>query len=147
MVLLFVARLKERFANMATPQELLDEQKQKDLDTKVDKAYKDVKVRDTKENLDAVEALKSIPKKIVNTVKKAFKSGGVVKDLKKAGFYDAKKDKAKRLSIINKVTTKPQRIEMVDKLFTAKKMALGGSTASKRADGCATKGKTKGRII
>jgi predicted enzyme related to lactoylglutathione lyase len=29
----------------------------------------------------------------------------------------------------------------------AKKMAKGGSTASKRADGCATKGKTKGRII
>ena len=28
-----------------------------------------------------------------------------------------------------------------------KKMAKGGSTASKRADGCATKGKTKGRII
>jgi hypothetical protein len=84
---------------MATPQELLEEQKQKDLDTKVDKAYKDVKVRDTKENLDAVEALKSIPKKIVNTVKKVFKSGGKV------------------------------------------------SSASKRADGCATKGKTKGRII
>jgi hypothetical protein len=84
---------------MATPQELLDEQKQKDLDVKVDKAYKDVKVRDTKENLDAVEALKSIPKKIVNTVKKVFKSGGKV------------------------------------------------SSASKRADGCATKGKTKGRII
>jgi hypothetical protein len=28
-----------------------------------------------------------------------------------------------------------------------KKMAKGGSTASKRADGCATKGKTKGRFI
>ena len=27
------------------------------------------------------------------------------------------------------------------------KMAKGGSTASKRADGCATKGKTKGRFI
>jgi len=26
-------------------------------------------------------------------------------------------------------------------------MSKGGSTASKRADGCATKGKTKGRII
>ena len=73
------------------------------------------------------------------------KKGGVIKDLKKAGFYDAKKDKAKRLSIINKVTTKPQRIEMVDKLFSAKKMSKGG-TASSRADGCATKGKTKGKI-
>ena len=28
-----------------------------------------------------------------------------------------------------------------------KKMAKGGSTASKRADGCATKGKTRGRIV
>jgi hypothetical protein len=30
---------------------------------------------------------------------------------------------------------------------TIKKMAKGGSTASKRADGCATKGKTKGRFV
>lgn len=29
----------------------------------------------------------------------------------------------------------------------AKKYAAGGSTASKRADGCATKGKTKGRFV
>lgn len=43
----------------------------------------------------------------------------VVQSLKKAGFYDASKQK--RLGIINKVTTKPQRIEMVDKLFLAKK--------------------------
>ena len=71
-----------------------------------------------------------------------FKKGGVIKDLKKAGFYDAKKDKAKRLSIINKVTTKPERIEMVDKMFSAKKMAKGG-TASSRADGCAVRGKTR----
>jgi hypothetical protein len=28
-----------------------------------------------------------------------------------------------------------------------KKMAKGGSTASKRGDGCATKGKTKGRMV
>jgi len=28
-----------------------------------------------------------------------------------------------------------------------KKMAKGGSTASKRGDGCATKGKTKGRFV
>jgi len=43
----------------------------------------------------------------------------VVKSLKKAGFYGA--SKPKRLGIINKVTTKPQRIEMVDKLFLSKK--------------------------
>jgi hypothetical protein len=28
-----------------------------------------------------------------------------------------------------------------------KKMAKGGSTASKRADGCATQGKTKGKFV
>ena len=43
----------------------------------------------------------------------------VVKSLKKAGFYGA--NEPKRLAIINKVTTKPQRIKMVDKLFLAKK--------------------------
>ena len=45
----------------------------------------------------------------------------VVQSLKKAGFYDA--SKSKRLGIINKLTTKPQRIEMVDKMFIAKKPA------------------------
>ena len=46
-------------------------------------------------------------------------AGSVVKSLKKAGFYGA--SEPKRLAIINKVTTKPQRIKMVDKLFLAKK--------------------------
>jgi len=49
----------------------------------------------------------------------------VAKSLKKAGFYGA--SKPKRLGIINKVTTKPQRIEMVDKLFLAKKTVKGKS--------------------
>ena len=49
----------------------------------------------------------------------------VVKSLKKAGFYGA--NEPKRLAIINKVTTKPQRIKMVDKLFLAKKMTKGGA--------------------
>jgi hypothetical protein len=52
-------------------------------------------------------------------------SSTVAKSLKKAGFYGA--SKTKRLGIINKVTTKPQRIEMVDKLFLAKKPAKGKS--------------------
>jgi hypothetical protein len=30
---------------------------------------------------------------------------------------------------------------------TPTKFSKGGSTASKRADGCATKGKTKGRMV
>jgi hypothetical protein len=84
---------------MATPQELLDEQKQKQLDAKVDQAAKDVKTRDTKENEETVKAMKAIPKKIVDTVKKVFKKGGKV------------------------------------------------SSASSRADGCCTKGKTKGRMV
>ena len=52
-----------------------------------------------------------------------YKKGGSVKDvtksLKKAGFYGA--SEPKRLAIINKVTTKPQRIKMVDKMFLGKK--------------------------
>lgn len=49
----------------------------------------------------------------------------VAKSLKKSGFYEAGKSKPERLRIINKVTTKPQRIEMVDKLFLAKKKTAG----------------------
>jgi hypothetical protein len=36
---------------------------------------------------------------------------------------------------------------MMRKGGKVKKMAKGGSVASKRADGCATKGKTKGRFV
>ena len=61
-----------------------------------------------------------VGKDFVNADKK-MANGGVVQSLKKAGFYGA--SKPKRLDIINKVTTKPQRIEMVDKLFLAKKVA------------------------
>lgn len=53
-------------------------------------------------------------------------NAAVAKSLKKAGFYEADKKKPERISIINKVTTKPQRLEMVDKLFLAKKMKEGG---------------------
>ena len=52
-------------------------------------------------------------------------NSSVAKSLKKAGFYGA--SEPKRLAIINKVTTKPQRIKMVDKLFLAKKTAKGKS--------------------
>ena len=69
------------------------------------------------------------------------------------------------MSKVNKESSKPAReftaMEMAQNLMSpgynkkkggaikAKKMAKGGSvsSASKRADGCATKGKTKGRII
>jgi Skp family chaperone for outer membrane proteins len=68
---------------MATPQELLDEQKQKALDAKVDQAAKDVKTRETKENEEFVKDIKAIPKKIVDKVKKVFKSGGSVSSASK----------------------------------------------------------------
>ena len=79
---------------------------------------------------------------------KPFKAGGKVseashkKALEKAGFYDKGKTKSEREKIVSKVTTKPQRLGMVEKLFSVKKMNSGGM-ASKRADGCAIKGKTR----
>ena len=41
----------------------------------------------------------------------------------------------------------PVGAPMMRKGGKVKKMAKGGSTASKRADGCATKGKTKGKMV
>jgi len=61
---------------------------------------------------------------------KKMNDGGVVKSLKKEGFYDAGKSKSERLNIINKETTKPERLEMVDKLFLEKKMKEGGLYAN-----------------
>ena len=58
----------------------------------------------------------------VNAMATSKTEAGMAKSLKKAGFYEAGKDTSKRLSIINKVTTKPQRVKMVDKLFLAKKV-------------------------
>jgi hypothetical protein len=42
------------------------------------------------------------------------------KALQKAGFYDKGKTKPEREKIVSKVTTKPQRISMVEKLFSSK---------------------------
>jgi len=60
-----------------------------------------------------------------NTDFTQYAEGGEVKlvsnSLKKAGFYKAGQNKSKRLGIINKVTTKPQRMEIVDNLFLNKK--------------------------
>ena len=52
------------------------------------------------------------------------KNATIAKSLKKAGFYEA--DKSERLDIVNKVTTKPQRVKMVEQLFSDKKMKKGG---------------------
>jgi len=74
---------------------------------------------------------------------KPFKAGGKVsKVLKSAGFYAKGTTKSEREKIVSKATTKPQRIAMVEKLFSAKKMNAGGM-ASKRADGIAIRGKTR----
>jgi hypothetical protein len=76
-----------------------------------------------------------------------MKSGGSVSkaDMQKAGFYDKGKTKAERQAIVSKVTTKPQRVAIVEKAFSTKNMKSGGkvSSASKRADGCAIRGKTR----
>jgi hypothetical protein len=56
----------------------------------------------------------------------AKNNSSVAKSLKKAGFYEAGKKKSERLNIINDVTTKPQRIKMVDKMFIEKKYKDGG---------------------
>jgi hypothetical protein len=76
--------------------------------------------------------------------KRGFKSGGKVSklDMQKAGFYDKDKTKSERQNIVKKVTTKPQRIAIVEKAFSSKNMKSGGM-ASRRADGCAIRGKTR----
>lgn len=56
----------------------------------------------------------------------AKNNSSVAKSLKKAGFYEAGKKKSERLNIINDVTTKPQRMKMVDKMFIEKKFKDGG---------------------
>jgi hypothetical protein len=74
----------------------------------------------------------------------AFKRGGTVSktDMKKAGFYDKGRTKSERQKIVSKVTTKPQRVAIVEKAFSTKNMKSGGM-ASRRADGCAIRGKTR----
>jgi hypothetical protein len=86
--------------------------------------------------------MKSDPLKDVN-----YKKGGSISkiDMQKAGFYDKNKTKSERQAIVSKVTTKPQRVAIVEKAFLTKNMKSGGSvsTASKRADGCCIRGKTR----
>ncbi len=72
-----------------------------------------------------------IPQKVGKEFAKAdegkkFKDGGVTQSLKKAGFYDEGKSKSERQKIIDDVTTKPQRVQIVEKVFSDKKMKAGG---------------------
>ena len=49
--------------------------------------------------------------------------------MKKAGFYEPSKSKPERVKIISEVTTKPQRLGMVEKMFSDKKMKTGGNVS------------------
>ena len=70
-----------------------------------------------------------VPQKVGKDFVKAdkkMKDGGVVQSLKKAGFYEEGKSKSERQKIIDDVTTKPQRVQIVEKVFSDKKMKGGG---------------------
>jgi hypothetical protein len=78
---------------------------------------------------------------------RSYKAGGKISKavMQKAGFYDKGVTEKERQDIVKKVTTKPQRVAMVAKAFSTKNMNEGGKvgSASKRADGCAIRGKTR----
>jgi hypothetical protein len=80
------------------------------------------------------------------------KNSTIAKSLKKAGFYEAGKKKSERLNIINDVTTKPERMKMVDKMFIEKKYKDGGPSLAigrgeklpaKQGAGLTAKGRAK----
>lgn len=73
-----------------------------------------------------------VPQKIGKEFVRADKmaKGGVAQSLKKAGFYEEGKSKPERLDIVNHATTKPERVKIVEKLFSAKKMKEGGLYAN-----------------
>lgn len=74
---------------------------------------------------------------------KKFKEGGTMKsDMKE----DMKMDKAQDVAMIKKAFKQHDAQEHKGGKGTTIKLAKGGS-ASARADGCATKGKTKGTMI
>ena len=74
---------------------------------------------------------------------KKFKEGGTMKsDMKE----DTKMDKAQDTAMIKKAFKQHDMQEHKGGKGTTLKLAKGGS-ASARADGCATKGKTKGTMI
>jgi hypothetical protein len=74
---------------------------------------------------DSNPGLSKLPTEVRNKMGYMKKGGKVSspvnkKALEKAGFYDKDQTPAKRKSIINKVTTKPQRVAMVEKMFLTK---------------------------
>ena len=83
---------------------------------------------------------------------KNARRAAAVAAMQKADF-DAKRDAAgiRRRPMVEDIMVTEEATAgapmMMRKGGKVKKMAKGGSTASKRADGCATKGKTKGRFV
>ena len=73
-----------------------------------------------------------VPQKVGKEFVKAdkMKNGGVAQSLKKAGFYEEGKSKPERLKIVTHATTKPERVGIVEKVFSAKKMKEGGLYAN-----------------
>jgi len=73
-----------------------------------------------------------VPQKVGKEFVKAdkkMKDGGVVESLKNAGFYEEGKSRPQRLKIVSQATTKPERLEIVEKLYS-KKMKDGGLYAN-----------------
>ena len=95
--------------------------------------------------LNKTDAMKKNPYETEENM--GMKKGGPISKavMQKAGFYDKGKTEKERQDIVKKVTTKPQRVAMVAKAFLTKNMSHGGkiSSASKRADGIALRGKTR----
>lgn len=76
---------------------------------------------------------------------KKFRSGGIMES-KKEMREEMKADKAQDVALIKKAFKQHDAQEHKGSKGTTIKLAKGGS-ASARADGCATKGKTKGTMI
>ena len=85
---------------------------------------------------DSNPGLAKLPTEVRNKMGYMKKGGKVAspvskKALEKAGFYDKAQTSSTRKGIINKVTTKPQRIEMVEKMFLTKKAAVKSKARKK----------------
>jgi len=79
-------------------------------------------------------------------------NASIAKSLKAAGFYEPNKKKSERLNIVKKVTTKPQRVKIVDEVFEGKKFKDGGPSLAigrgeklpaKQGAGLTAKGRAK----
>ena len=68
----------------------------------------------------------NVGKKSYAKLPEKMKDGGVTQSLKKAGFYDSSKSQSERQNIVKKVTTKPQRVKIVEEVFSDKKFKNGG---------------------